>query len=139
MKKCLFVIAVFCSLSATAQTDEAAIRNILTTQTGAWNRGDLKGFMQTYWHSDSLLFIGKNGVQYGWQSALNNYQKSYPDTAAMGRLSFDILVAKPLSPQYYYVVGKWMLQRSMGNLSGHFDILLRKINGQWYIVADHSS
>ena len=122
-----------------AQTDEAAIRNILTTQTGAWNRGDLKGFMQTYWHSDSLLFIGKNGVQYGWQNALNNYQKSYPDTAAMGRLSFDILVAKPLSPQYYYVVGKWMLQRSMGNLSGHFDILLRKINGQWYIVADHSS
>lgn len=139
MKKCLIVIAVFCSLSAAAQTDEAAIRHILTTQTRAWNRGDLKGFMQTYWHNDSLLFIGKNGVQYGWQNALNNYQKSYPDTAAMGKLSFNILVIKPLSPPYYYVVGKWMLQRSMGNLSGHFDILLRKINGEWYIVADHSS
>lgn len=139
MKICLIVIAVICSLSAMAQTDEAAIRNILTTQTGAWNRGDLKGFMQTYWHNDSLLFIGKNGVQYGWQNALNNYQKSYPDTAAMGKLSFDILAVKPLSPQYYYVVGKWRLHRSIGNLSGHFDILLRKINDQWYIVADHSS
>jgi hypothetical protein len=36
-------------------------------------------------------------------------------------------------------VGKWMLQRSIGNLSGHYTLLLRKIRGQWKIVADHSS
>ncbi|MDQ3277779.1 MAG: nuclear transport factor 2 family protein, partial [Bacteroidota bacterium] len=109
------------------------------TQTESWNRGDLKGFMQTYWKSDSLMFIGKNGIQWGWQQTLENYQRSYPDTISMGKLSFDILVVKPLSPEYYYVVGKWMLKRSIGDLSGHYNLLLRKIRGRWVIVADHSS
>lgn len=119
--------------------EEAQIRNLLTIQTGAWNRGDLEGFMQTYWKSDSLMFIGKNGIQWGWQATLNNYQKSYPDTTAMGKLSFDILVVKKLSPAYYYVVGKWMLKRTIGDISGHYNLLLRKIKGRWVIVADHSS
>ena len=140
MKKWITLIAVAATFMASAQTkEEAAIRKLLTAQTVAWNKGDLEGFMQTYWHSDSLMFIGKSGIKWGWENTLNNYRKGYPDTAAMGQLSFDIITIKPLSPQYAYAVGKWMLQRSIGNLSGHFDLLLRKINGQWYIVADHSS
>ena len=140
MKNGLLLFLVFTATTAVAQnSDEAQIRGLLSTQTEAWNRGDLEGFMQTYWKSDSLLFIGKNGVNRGWQAALNNYRKSYPDTTAMGRLSFDVLVVKKLSPEYYYVVGKWMLKRTIGDLSGHYDLLLRKIKGQWVIVADHSS
>lgn len=131
---------LFCFLgSAAQQNDETQIKNLLAAQTEAWNRGDLEGFMQTYWKSDSLMFVGKNGVQRGWEKTLANYKKSYPDTAAMGKLSFDILVVKELSPDYYYVVGKWMLKRSLGDLSGHYDLLLRKIEGRWVIVADHSS
>ncbi len=140
MKKWMLFIAVLFSISVMAQSkEEAKIRNLLATQTGDWNRGDIDGFMQTYWQSDSLLFIGKNGVTKGWQATLDRYKKSYPDTAAMGKLSFDILILKPLSPQYYYVVGKWMLQRSVGDISGHFDLLLHKIKNRWVIISDHSS
>ena len=57
----------------------------------------------------------------------------------MGKLSFDIIRIEKLSKNYYYVVGKWMLKRSIGDLSGHYDLLLKKIKGQWRIVADHSS
>ena len=127
------------ALVATAQKEEAQIRNLLAVQTEAWNRGNLEDFMQTYWKSDSLMFIGKNGIKWGWQATLDNYRKGYPDTAAMGKLSFDILVVKKLSPDYYYVVGKWMLRRTIGDLSGHYNLLLRKLNGRWVIVADHSS
>jgi uncharacterized protein (TIGR02246 family) len=119
--------------------DEKEIRRLLSVQTEAWNRGDLEGFMQTYWKSDSLMFIGKNGVKWGWQETLDNYRKGYPDTVAMGKLSFEIIQVKRLSVMYFYVVGKWMLKRSMGDLSGHYDLLLRKIKGRWVIVADHSS
>jgi len=119
--------------------EEKAIRQLLTVQTESWNRGDMEGFMQTYWKSDSLMFIGKNGVHFGWQETLNNYKKGYPDTTAMGKLSFDIITIKKLSSEYYYVVGKWMLKRTIGDLSGHYDLLLRKIKGTWYIIADHSS
>ncbi len=126
--------------AANAQSgEESAIRKLLQTQTIAWNRGDVEGFMQTYWKSDSLMFIGKNGVVWGWQQTLNNYKKSYPDTAAMGKLSFDIIQVKPVGNNAYFVVGKWMLNRTAGNLSGHYTLLLRRFKNGWKIVADHSS
>src|SRR5688572_26628955 len=138
-----FQILVLALLSFTvveAQSkEEKKIRELLSVQTESWNRGDIEGFMQTYWNSDSLMFIGKSGVKRGWQETLNNYKKGYPDTTAMGKLSFDIIKVEKLSKKYYYVVGKWMLKRSIGDLSGHYDLLLKKINGQWRIVADHSS
>ena len=85
------------------------------------------------------MFIGKNGVTRGWENTLNNYKKSYPDTTAMGKLFFDIVEIKRLSGEYYFVVGKWMLKRSIGDLSGHYTLVIRRLNGQWKIVADHSS
>jgi ketosteroid isomerase-like protein len=140
MKKGLLAFFVFVSVTAVAQkNDEAKIRQVLSAQTQAWNRGDAEGFMQGYWKSDSLMFIGKSGVTRGWQKTLENYRKGYPDTAAMGKLAFDIVSVKPLSPGYFFVVGKWMLKRSIGDLSGHFTLLFQKIMGEWVIVADHSS
>src|SRR5215212_907722 len=140
MKLKLLFLFVFAANFIHAQSaDEKQIRSQLKTQTECWNRGDIEGFMQTYWKSDSLLFIGKSGVNRGWKQTLNNYKKNYPDTTSMGKLSFDIIMVKKLSTEYYYVVGKWMLARTIGDLSGHYDLLFRKINGKWYIISDHSS
>lgn len=118
---------------------EKAVRNILAEQSTAWNKGDIEGFMKGYWKNDSLMFIGKSGVTYGWSNTLNNYKKGYPDAAAMGQLTFTILKVKSLSDQYQQVVGKWHLQRAQGNLEGHFTLLFQKINEQWVIIMDHSS
>jgi uncharacterized protein (TIGR02246 family) len=133
------ILFVTATISHAQSKEEQQIRNLLQTQVKAWNRGDLEGFMQTYWKSDSLMFIGKSGIKWGWDETLANYKKGYPDTAAMGKLSFDIIQVKRLSVMYYYVVGKWMLTRSIGDLSGHYDLLLRKIKGRWVIISDHSS
>lgn len=131
---------VLLSFFASAQNaDETKIRSLLATQTAAWNRGDVTAFMQGYWKSDSLMFIGKSGVTRGWQQTLENYKKGYPDTATMGKLAFNLITVKRLSPEYYFVVGKWMLTRSIGDVSGHYNLLFQKIKGQWVIVADHSS
>lgn len=135
----IFAMTVLSSSAWSQTTDEKAIKKILAAQTVAWNKGDLENFMDGYWNNDSLLFIGKTGVNKGWHKTLENYQQGYPDTTAMGKLNFDILEVRPISPAYYFVVGKWHLQRSIGNLSGHFSLLFTKINGQWKIVADHSS
>jgi len=85
------------------------------------------------------MFIGQNGITYGWLNTLNNYKKNYPDTATMGKLNFTLITVKPLSKEYYHVVGKWHLTRSVGNASGHFTLLFRKIKGEWVIIEDHSS
>ena len=135
----IFFLASSALLSQAQSADEKSIRDILSDQTEAWNKGNLEDFMAGYWKSDSLLFIGKSGVNNGWQKTLENYQKGYPDTTAMGKLNFDLLELRQLSPEYFFVVGKWHLQRSIGNIGGHFSLLFNKINGKWKIVADHSS
>jgi ketosteroid isomerase-like protein len=140
MKNVVMFLLVLSTLGSTAQSnDESAIRQALNEQIEAWNQGDIERFMKTYWDNDSLMFIGKSGIQYGWNNTLSNYKKNYPDTIAMGKLSFKILKVSRLSAEYFYVVGKWHLQRSIGDLEGHYDLLFRKINGRWVIVADHSS
>ena len=125
--------------TAAQQTDEQQVRDLLAAQTSAWNRGDIEKFMVGYWKNDSLMFIGKSGITYGWQNTMDNYRKGYPDTTAMGQLRFDLIQFRPLSAEYMQVVGKWNLARTIGNLSGHFTLLLRKIEGNWQIIADHSS
>src|SRR5690349_591583 len=119
--------------------DEQEIRALMARQNQAWNEGNIDAFMKGYWESDSLLFIGKSGVTHGYQNTLDNYKKSYSDTAKMGKLFFDILEVRKLSPDYRWVLGKWFLKRSVGDVGGHYTLLFRKIKGRWVIVADHSS
>lgn len=136
----LCFILLVCSLSAGAQSaDENAVRALLDRQSASWNRGDIEGFMKGYWENDSLMFIGKSGITYGWTNTLNNYRKHYPDRSAMGQLKFTLLKILHLSPGYIEVVGKWQLQREKGDVEGHFTLLFRKIKGTWQIIMDHSS
>ena len=118
-----------------------AIVQVLTTQTAAWNRGDIPGFMQGYWQSDSLVFIGGKGPTYGWQPTLANYQKNYLNAAAMGKLDFSGLRVSLLVPGAAQVVGRWHLARpvALGDLQGYFLLVLRQLDGQWVVVADHTS
>lgn len=142
MKKIFYLLLLLITISSTlsAQSkDELTIRKALNEQLAAWNAGDVNRFMLTYWASDSLMFIGKNDIAYGWQNTLDSYKKGYPDTAAMGKLDFDILHVKRLSVLYFFVVGKWHLTRSIGDVGGHFTLLFKKIKNKWVIVADHSS
>lgn len=141
MKKIIFATAVlFILTGAAAQSkDETIIRNVLETQRLAWNDGNVEKFMEAYWKSDSLMFIGKAGVTYGWQNTMDNYKKGYPDTAAMGKLTFNILEVKRLSVLYFSVVGKWHLTRSIGDVEGHFTLLFKKVKNKWVIISDHSS
>jgi len=57
----------------------------------------------------------------------------------MGTLTFTLLELKPLSPKYYFVIGKWNLIRTAGNIGGYFSLLFKKIEGEWLIICDHTS
>lgn len=131
---------IFCSQFVMAQhADEKAIKKVMDDQIYYWNKGDLDNFVKGYWNNDSVMFIGSKGIVYGYNNTLDRYKKNYADTAQMGKLQFTILQLKKLSPEYYFMVGKFDLTRSVGNLSGHFTLVFRKIQGEWRIVSDHSS
>lgn len=119
---------------------ERAVRQIMADQAEAWNRGNLDDFMKAgYWDSDSLVFVGQSGLTYGYQRTLDNYKKHYDTPDKMGKLFFTLLSVKQLSPDYCFVIGKWLLKRKAGDVGGVYSLLFRMIGGQWRIVVDHTS
>jgi ketosteroid isomerase-like protein len=136
---CCWYCLVLVSFSFAQDKDETAVRNVLAQQTKQWNNGNIPAFMDTYWKSDSLMFIGKSGITYGWKRQWIITKRVIPDTVTMGKLGFDLLEVKRLSTDFFFVVGKWHLSRSIGDIGGVFTLLFRKINNKWVIVCDHSS
>jgi len=135
----VFLCVVFATAAFAQSKDEQAITKMLTAQVVEWNKGNVDGYMKGYWDSDSLLFIGSSGPRYGYQATLKRYKEAYPDAAHMGVLTSTVVSMKRLSPEYYFIVGKWALKRSAGDVSGSYTLLIREIKGQWVIVCDHSS
>ena len=123
--------------------DRAEMELIMSAQERAWNAGDLEAFMLPYWQSDSLLFVGSSGANYGWANTLVNYQRSYPSPAHMGQLQFEVLQLDALGAEHAFMLGSWHLQRSdsLGDLQGHFTLIWARSNAgnNWHIISDHSS
>ncbi len=140
------IVVVIIALSATyiteAQSDKQIekVKTILHRQADDWNTGNLEAFMNGYWESEKLQFIGSRGVTYGWKQTLANYKKGYPDRATMGKLTFDIIEVNRLSNKVIMMTGKFMLAREeKDDADGHFLLIWKKIKGEWVIIADHTS
>ena len=140
MKKITIIfLSLLLVINTNAQPkDDIQIRTVMNEQVAAWNAGDMDRYMDTYWRSDSLMFIGRD-IEVGWNYVLKNYKRAYPDTASMGKLDFEIINLKQLSALYYSVVGKWHIKRLAGDQGGAFTLLLKKVKNKWVIIQDHSS
>ena len=117
------------------------IYNLMQQQEDSWNNGNIDGFMNMYRQSDSLVFIGKSGINYGWDKTLNNYKKSYKTKEEMGTLKFENIICNPINDSTHIITGKWSLKRndSIGNIDGYYTLLwIKKLNG-WKITYDHTS
>ena len=139
----LAVILGITLLPASAQThspaDSQAIKNVLEQQVAAWNRGDIPQFMAGYWKSDDLEFVNAAGIFQGWQDVLNRYEHSYPNRAAMGKLTFSGLETHVLCQDTAYVVGRFRLDREKDHPQGVFTLIFRKFSDGWRIVNDHTT
>lgn len=121
------------------RSDEQQVRGLLTRQAEAWNAGNLEAFMETYWKSPDLTFSSGGQTTRGWQATLDRYRSRYCSAEKMGQLRFDNFEYYPLADSAALVLGTWHLVNSEGNPHGNFSLVLRKIEGQWRIVHDHSS
>lgn len=136
----LFILETLaCWLPGAEPTDVSAIKRTLAAQAEAWNRGDIPGFMEGYWKSDKLRFASGGSITHGWQTTLERYLKRYPDQATMGTLTFTDHEVTQLAPDAALVFGKWELQRANDKPWGLYTLVLRKLDGRWLIVSDHTS
>ncbi len=142
MKNFILLISIVCLSSFTTlaqNTDKEAIKILLEIQRVAWNNYDIEGFMEGYWKSEDLKFYGSNGVTYGWDNTLARYKKAYPTKEHFGRLEFVLNDISKIDKGSYYVLGEYHLKRTVGDADGIFMIILKKIKGEWKIIADTSS
>ena len=121
-----------------AAAEERAIRQVLSAQEAAWNAGSIEEFMEGYWHSDSLRFIG-TGITTSWQATLERYRRTYPDRATMGELKFEFYRFYFINQHSCLVTGRYSLKRATDEPTGMFTLLIEKINDEWLIVYDHTS
>jgi len=121
------------------EADRAAIVAVLTSQQNDWNKGNIRGFMAGYWNSSELTFAGTRGFTRGWEPVLARYEKNYADKAAMGTLDFSELEVRQLGPDAALVLGKWHLQRQIGDIGGIFTLVLQRFPEGWRIVHDHTT
>ena len=128
-----------CSLMSQESRDIATVKSILLRQQNDWNKGDIDAFMNGYWESDKLKFVGASGVTYGYEATLKNYHKRYPNRETMGQLTFGVKSIEKLSRKVIMLVGTWDLDRKSGPIGGYFTLMFKKIKGKWVIIADHTS
>lgn len=114
------------------------IQTVLTRQADAWNRGDVEGYMEGYWRSPALTFSSRGKVTRGFEPTTEYFRKSYPDKAAMGKLTFSDLEIMQLCPHVALVLGRWTLE-GVKPASGAFSLTMQHIDGQWLIIHDHTS
>ena len=124
-----------------ATASELAVRAVLAAQREAWNDGDLEGFMEGYWRSDSLTFYSGGEVSRGWQAAHDRYVRRYrSEGGEMGRLDFDLHEVMTVGRDHALLYGAWRLTRRADAPHGLFPLVLRRIPGAgWKIVHDHTS
>lgn len=115
------------------------LAELMNEQSSSWNKGNIDEFMMHYWNSDSLVFIGGNGLQYGWQKNLDRYKRVYPDKSTMGELHFEMLSFEAFSEDAALISGKWYLKRDKGDVGGYYSLLWKKVDDRWKIVYDHTS
>jgi ketosteroid isomerase-like protein len=119
--------------------NEVAIRAVLEAQAGAWNRGDIEGYMDGYDRSPKTEFVGGDSITRGWQEVFDRYKQRYDSRQKMGTLTFSDLEINVLSKDAALVLGRWRLKRANDEPHGTFTLLFRKTKSGWKIVHDHTS
>jgi uncharacterized protein (TIGR02246 family) len=148
--RCATVLLVFLSLfaplavRAEEPSPEAQVAALLRMQAEAWSRGDLETFTSVY--AEDAAFLTANGLTRGRRDVLERYRKRYPDAAAMGKLTLEVIETRVFPPGKnaagVSVAARWRLeypgQADRKTAEGLTLIVLRRTEKSWEIVQDAS-
>jgi uncharacterized protein (TIGR02246 family) len=126
-------------LAAEIMEAETTIRSVFEAGCAAWNRGDLEGYLASYWDSDRTLWISNGSLKRGSKAIAEAYRARFSTPSQMGKLTLLELDIDVLTPEDAFAFGRWMLAIDNESSTGFFTVQLRKIEGAWLFVSDHAS
>lgn len=132
-----------------ASSDERAARRaeietMLARSAANWNRGDLDAFVADYLPGNGTTYIGSRGVLRGPADIRAAYAPRFAPGGARDSLSFQLVDVDPLAPDVLNVIATYILARHVGardsvTARGPTSLVMRRVDGRWRIVHDHSS
>ena len=146
------VLAAACSRAVGGYHPTSAQRTVVRAELQAmleraavnWNRGDLDAFMSDYLPSDSTTYVGGRGLVRGPAAIRNSYARLFTGEIVRDSLSFTILDVDPVAADVANLIARYTLARRVAGrdsvtASGPTSLLVRRVDGRWRIVHDHSS
>ena len=119
---------------------QGSVQRMLEESAGAWNRGELAGFMDDYLESANTTYIGSAGLLRGYESIRDRYAPLFEPGAARDSLRFEDVRVRRLAAIDAIATARWILHRGDTITdSGPFTLVLRHTSGGWKIIHDHSS
>lgn len=135
----LLLLSTGCTPGGTAEGISGEVRALLSQQVADWNSGDIAAFMNGYWRDERVRFASGGEVRRGWSNVMSDYERRYPDRAAMGTLHTAGIEISEISKDAAMVFGQWAVTAGGAHHCGLFTLLVRKVEGRWVVVHDHTS
>ena len=117
---------------------------MLAHSASTWNRGDLDAFVNDYLLGAETTYIGSRGVLRGTDAIRQAYAPRFAPGGIRDSLSFELMDVDPLAPDVVNVIATYILARHVGardsvTSRGPTSLVMRRVDGRWRIVHDHSS
>ena len=120
------------------QADQAAaeITQMMEDSAKAWNDNDLDAFMAGYHNAPDLRFVIPTGITMGF----DDLKARYANSIAKSDLRFSDMSIDVITADTAHVFALFHNDTPDGGYSyGATSLLMKKIDGNWVIVHDHSS
>ena len=116
------------------------VTHVLAASAAGWNGGDLGTFMDAYLDSPTTTYWGSQGLLRGYAEIRRHYAPRFAPGAERDSLRFDDIEARRLGTDYALATSRWVLFRGDSvTATGPFTLVLRRVEGEWKIIHDHSS
>jgi len=136
---CLSILTPLARAAAADSAETAIAQQLgvqLETQAAAWSRGDLDAFASVY--AEDALFLSPSGTTRGRAELVERYRRRYPDAAAMGRLTLEVIEVRA-GADTAGVAARWTLSYpDRPDATGLTLLVFRKTVEGWQIVQDAS-
>lgn len=116
-----------------------AIQVLFDAGCAAWNRGDLAGYLDSYWKSEKIRWVSGGTVLYGFEAIAAGYRRRFAPPRPMGTLTISGLEIDLVSETDAVVFGHWALAMADQAPHGVFTVHARRIAGEWLFISDHAS
>jgi uncharacterized protein (TIGR02246 family) len=118
---------------------QAQVAAAMQASAAGWNAGSLERFAAIY--ADDAVYISKEGLVSGRKAIAARYAPSFRAGGnERGRLTFQPLGFRHISPTHELMYARWTLSRADGSgETGMTTLLFERRPAGWRIITDHSS